>query len=159
MTNIDQPSKVEERENQKAIEVVSISKIAERVRELHSAKAGFPIAILFGGDRLSCCDEGIVMNDNGKLIGLATIAPEGEENSGQPTIVGLYVLPEYRQKGFGAQILKRTLERCIERGLNKNSKIRMDVLSSKAQKIIDKFPKEFQDKIEVHNYGDIMDNF
>lgn len=96
------------------------------------------------------------MQDKENLIGVATIAPEGEEQSGQPTIVGLYVAPEYRSKGYGSQILQKAIERCLERGFEN---IRMDVMSSNATKIIKKLPKEIQEKLDVHDLGNLMDNF
>ena len=76
--------------------------------------------------------------------------------SGQPTVVGLYVVPEHRGKGIGAQILQKAVARCIERGFDQ---IRMDVMSSNAMKIIEKLPDELKDKIDVHDLGNIMDNF
>lgn len=96
------------------------------------------------------------MEKGEELIGAATIAPEGDQHSGQPTIVGLYVAPEHRGKGYGGQILRRAIEKCIERGFEK---IRMDIMSLNAKKIIEKLPDELKKKIDVHDLGNIMDNF
>lgn len=114
------------------------------------------IGIVLSGDRISCCDEGVIMQIQNKLIGVATIAPQGEANSGQPTIVGLYVKPEYRSKGYGKDILQRAIERCIERGFEN---IRMDVMSLNAQKIIEKLPQKLKEKIDAHFSGNMLDNF
>jgi len=137
------------------IEVVPRGVLIEKIRQLQE-KPNIVVALLFGGNRISCCDEGVIAEQENKLVGVATIAPEGEEMSGQPTVVALYVIPEFRGKGYGRQILRKAVERCIERGF---LSIRMDVMSSNAKKIIDKLPKELQEKIDVHDLGNIMDNF
>ncbi len=141
------------------IEIASIGILFEKIDKLREEKFDAAMAILLSGDRISCCDEGVIMSDKDKTIGLATIAPEGEERSGQPTIVGLYVAPKYRKKGYGAKILQRAVERCLERGLDKKGKIRMEVMSSWAKKIIDKFPDNLKEKIEVYDLGSMMDDF
>jgi len=72
-------------------------------------------ALLFGGERLSVCDEGVALKFEGQVVGLATIAPEGEATSnvaeaqsGTPTIVGLYVRPE--DKGDVMDLLRERSE-------------------------------------------------
>lgn len=61
--------------------------------------------LLLGGDRLSACDEAVaVKDDSGKILGVASIAPLGEERSGEPTIVGLYVILEARQGQLGVHV-------------------------------------------------------
>ena len=74
-------------------------------------------AILFVGDRILCCDEAMGLDVDGEVVGVATIAPLGEENSGQPDIVGLYVRPKFRRQGYSLQLLESALARCEERGL------------------------------------------
>ena len=155
MSEIEKPSNIKERESPPSLEVVPRNILIDKISQLHE-KPNIAVGLLLSGDRISCCDEGVIMEKEAKLVGVATIAPEGEEHSGQPTIVGLYVVPEQRCKGYGGQILKRTIERCIERGFGK---IRMDVMSSNASKIIEKLPDEIKEKIDVHNFGNIMDNF
>ncbi len=135
--------------------MVPRSILIEKIGRLHK-KPNIAVGILLSGDRISCCDEGVIMEKEAKLVGVATIAPEGEQHSGQPTIVDLYVVPEHRGQGYGGQILRRAIERCIERGFDK---IRMDVMSSNATKIIEKLPDEIKEKIAVHDLGNIMDNF
>ncbi len=49
--------------------------------------------MLLSGDRISCCHYSAIAIDGQKLAGICTIATDGEQNSGRPTIVGLYVLP------------------------------------------------------------------
>lgn len=135
------------------IEVVGRNVLMEKVRSFYD-KPDPAVFILLAGDRISCCDEGVIMSDKDKLIGVSTIAPAGEEMSGQPTIVALYVSREYRNKGYGDLLLRKAIERCIERGFDK---IRMDVLSSYAAKIIEKLPEELKGKIDVRYLGGMMD--
>ncbi len=137
------------------LDVIPRNILIEEISKLRE-KPDFAIGILLSGDRMSCCDEGVIMQEKENLIGVATIAPNGEEQSGQPTIVGLYVSPEYRNKGYGSQILQKAIERCLERGFED---VRMDVMSSNVTKIIQKLPKEIQDKLDVHDLGNIMGNF
>ena len=144
-----------EHEPKPTIEIVPRGILIEKIRQLHE-RPNVAVAILLGGDRIACCDEGVIAEQENKLIGVATIAPEGEEMSGQPTIVALYVVTEFRGKGYGGQILRKAVERCVERGFDK---VRMDVMSSNAKKITDKLPKELQEKIDMHDLGNIMDNF
>src|SRR3989344_7005371 len=129
------------------LEIVTREVLVEKISKLNK-EPNMAIRILFTGDRISCCDEGVIMLAKENIIGFATVAPEGEEQSGQPTIVGLYVVPEYRSKGYGGQILQKAIERCFERGF-KN--VRMDVMSSNATKIIQKLPKDIQDKLDVRD--------
>lgn len=81
----------------------------------------FPIepmsrAILFSGDRWSCCDQCVYLYVSNKLVAIATIAPNGEQNSGNPEIVGIYVHKEYRNLGYSKLILEGAVNMCKERG-------------------------------------------
>ncbi|PIR74613.1 MAG: hypothetical protein COU35_01540 [Candidatus Magasanikbacteria bacterium CG10_big_fil_rev_8_21_14_0_10_47_10] len=151
----EKPKNFENKDAMPTLEVVPHNILVEKVGRLFE-KPNMAIGILLAGDRMSCCDEGVIMQEGKNLIGIATIAPKGEEMSGQPTIVALYVAPEYRSKGYGNQILQKAIERCLERGFEK---IRMDVMSSNATKIIKQMPKEIQEKLDVHDLGNLMDNF
>lgn len=118
-------------------------------------KDPIPIATLLSGDRIYCCDE----VDAGKtafgtIVGVATIAPNGEENSGQPTIVALYIHPNRRHKGYGLKIMTAVVERCVERGF---TKVRVDVMSGWAMRIIKSLPDNLQAVLEINYQGDFMD--
>lgn len=155
MKTPDQSNPAHKKETAPTLAVVSQDVLIKKVKSLYK-KPDAAVLLLLAGDRMSCCDEGVIMEEKGNLIGVATIAPKGEEESGQPTIVGLYVVPEHRSRGYGGQILQKAIERCLERGFEN---IRMDVMSSNATKIIKKLPKEVQAKLDVHDLGNIMDNF
>ncbi|MEO8637842.1 MAG: GNAT family N-acetyltransferase [Candidatus Taylorbacteria bacterium] len=106
--------------------------------------AWFPT--LFGGDRLSCCDEAVVVMVEGCIAALATIAPEGEMTSGHPTIVGLYTVRAFRQQGYGKMVLEATVRRCMERGF---TKVHIDVLTPKAMMTVNTLQLELRNVLEV----------
>ncbi|MSR78858.1 MAG: N-acetyltransferase [Candidatus Taylorbacteria bacterium] len=102
--------------------------------------------ILFTGDRITCCDEASVVEIAGKIVALATIAPEGEMGEGHPTIVGLYTVREHRCKGYGKTVLVTAIKRCLERGF---SQIHMDVLTPKAMKTIQSLSTELKAELSI----------
>lgn len=72
---------------------------------------------LLAGDRITCCDEAIVVTSDDLLIGIATIAPQGEMNSGIPAIVALAVHQQYRRRGIGRKLMCQAMSRMMERSL------------------------------------------
>jgi GNAT superfamily N-acetyltransferase len=112
------------------------------------------IGILFVGDRFHCCDEGVGVFAEGELVGIATIAPEGEQGSGEPTIVGLYVVPEYRRRGIGTELMRAAVERCRERGF---ARVRVDVMSTGAKKAVARLPEALREVLDIHDLGAVMD--
>lgn len=127
-------------------------------KELSAAVNSFPlsplVAILLGGDRLSCCDEGAVVEADGRVVAVATVAPVGEESSGQPTIVAVYTLPAYRGRGYGRVVFEAALRRCLDRGY---ARVRVDVMSAGMVRIIQSLPAEMRDVLDVHDMGTICD--
>lgn len=124
-------------------------------REELFRKDPLPVATLLSGDRIYCCDEVVVGKTVlGKIVGVATIAPNGEENSGQPTIVALYVHPDHRRKGYGQKIMTAAVQRCIQRGFKQ---IRVDVMSGWAMRIIKSLLDNLQAVLEINYQGDFMD--
>ena len=82
--------------------------------------------------------------------------PDGEEHSGQPTIVAIYVHPDHRRNGYGKMITEAIVRRCIERIF---SNIRMDAMSGYAMRAINALPAELRAVLDVHDFGDVMDKF
>lgn len=106
------------------------------------------VAILLAGDRLSCVDEAVAVEADGEVVGVATIAPEGEQGSGEATIVAVFVKKEWRGRGLGRQLFEDAIRRCAERQL---VPVRLDVLSSKARQIIETLPEELVRLIKVYD--------
>lgn len=113
---------------------------------------------LFGGDRLSCCDEAAIVEVDGKIAALATIAPAGELNEGVPTIVGLYTIRAHRKQGYGKAALDAVIRRCFTRGFRE---IRVDVLTPNALKTVQALPEELRAALLVNDqsvwwFGEIL---
>lgn len=80
------------------------------------------VIILLGGDRIACCDEAVTMRtETGDLVGMATISSRGEDYSGCPEIVGLYILPKYRGKDMQKCCLKKQLKDVLKEDLKKSA--------------------------------------
>lgn len=114
--------------------------------------------ILFGGDRISCCGEAVALKESktGNVIGVATIAKDGEDYCGTPAIVGLWIAPAFRKQGFSAELLKATLDRCRERGFKT---VQVDVLSSHLMRTIEKLPQAYRELLYVRSLGGAFDLF
>lgn len=112
-----------------------------------------PIAMIFlGGDRISCCDEAVTMrSEAGNLIGMATISSQGENYSGNPEIVGLYILPRYRGHGYSKILFEKTIKRCTERGFEK---IRLTVLSKKMMRAVNGLSAEMKEILEINDQSE-----
>jgi len=104
------------------------------------------MAILFAGDRLSCIDEAVGLEADGEVVGVATIAPRGEQMSGKPTIVAIYVRPKFRRKGLGRTLLMAAIDRCRERGL---VPVRMDALTTPALCAAQNLPEDYRQDLRL----------
>lgn len=131
---------------------VSDPKFREWLRSLPMAPV---VAILLGGDRLSCCDEAVVGEVGGQIVGASTIAPKGEMGSGKPTILAAYVVPELRGRGYGSIIFRAAVERCLQRGF---SEISADVLSTGGRRVIEKLSGELREHLIVNDQGALLDS-
>lgn len=125
------------------IRTVSKSTLVDALRPHYQR---FAIAILFGGDRLSCCDEVFVALEGEELLGAVTLAPKGEQMSGQPTIVALWVHPEWRRQGIARALLVRAIERMAERDL---TPVRIDALSSKMSVLVNQLPEPLRQQVRL----------
>lgn len=123
---------------------------------LLASKEGAVIAILLGGDRWACCEYAVVAEQDGEIVGIATMAPEGEMQSGEPTIVGLYVQPEFRRLGIGTKLLELAIRELDNLGL---SPIRVDVMSTGAKKSIAKLTVRERKVLVLNDCGGVLDGF
>lgn len=125
---------------------IQIAKISEVTPYLKQIKSFLVLGMLFSGDRISCCDEAVVISEGDQLIAIATIAPYGE-NTGNPTIVGVYVTPEYRKQGYGTKVVDYALNRCCDRNL---TPVHIDAMTPGMKKICDAMN---QDLISVSDFS------
>lgn len=140
-------------------EIINRREIAQWVSRLDESFVGvglerFWLGLIFCGDRLACCDEAVVLKIDGEIVAAATISPEGENADGQPTIVGVYVLPQFRGKGLGRQVLEAAIHRCAERNL---IPFRIDIDSTGMHCLVTKLPAEFRDQMIVNDAGIYVD--
>lgn len=110
--------------------------------------------ILFGGDRYACIEWAAVVFDEEKLIGITTVAPQGEQNSGIPTIVGVYVLPEYQRRGYGKSMLQRAIQVCVERNL---VPLHVDALSTSMMRLIESLDEKERSLLQITDHKGFMD--
>ncbi|HTE48852.1 MAG TPA: GNAT family N-acetyltransferase [Candidatus Paceibacterota bacterium] len=138
--------------------------ISEALTALRAAGKNIPgpgsfgvwFGMLFAGDRSTCCDEAAIMEVDGTLASVATISSNGEMDSGEPTIVGLYTLPQFRGQGFGKAVMEVAIRRCLARGFHK---IRVDALTKGAIQVIASLPEELQNALVIHdqsNFGSLL---
>lgn len=135
--------------------VISMQEVSDFV---HSLPREATLFLLFGGDRIFCCDEGVAVEikEDGKSViaGIATIAPEGEMGSGEPTIVGVYIRSEYRRRGLAMALTEATIRRCQQRGF---VRIRMDIVSAHFMGVLGKLSPKLRAVLDVHGCGPGMD--
>ncbi len=126
--------------------VVKKEEIGSWMSNFHMCRPSPAKAILFSGDRWSCVEQVVLALVQEKMVGLASIAPEGEESSGQPTIVAIYVLRGYRALGIGYKLLNAAIDYMVA---HKLTPIRVDVLNTKAAKMIDRLPPKRKQQLTV----------
>jgi GNAT superfamily N-acetyltransferase len=136
------------------IQIISTEKVSEVVlQNLQSNVSQLAMITLFGGDRIMCCDEGFgLFDDQDQVVGMITIAPKGETCCADvPTIVGLWVHPIFRQKGFGKNLLEYAIKRCLERGF---SQIRIDLLTKSAKHTCNALSEDLRKVLVIHDQSD-----
>ena len=128
------------------IKVVPKADAADWVNSLFFTKPSMALGLLLGGDRWSCVDEVALASVDGEIVGIATIALQGEEMSGQPTIVAIYVAHEHRLSGIGFELLEAAVNHMLLKGLEQ---IRIDVMNSKVSRLIKRLPREKRKRLYV----------
>ena len=128
------------------IRIVPKAEAAEWVWSLHRIRPSMALGTLLAGDRWSCVSEAAIAEEEGKIVGIATIAPEGEQMSGEPAIVGLYVLHQYRGRGIGYQLLEAAVDYMLSKGLKP---IRLDVVNSRVLRMVERLPAGKRQKLNV----------
>jgi GNAT superfamily N-acetyltransferase len=132
------------------IKTVPISRVVDFIKQYQHL---LTVILLFGGDRLLCCDEAVIAEEDGRVISLATIAPKGEAGEG-PTIVGLFTLKAYRRQGIARRVLQQAILRCAERQL---VPVRISLLSSKSLLLVNTLGPEYKDLLEIDVQAAILD--
>jgi RimJ/RimL family protein N-acetyltransferase len=114
-------------------------------KDLDNIPHGIIRGMLFSGDRFSCCDEAAVLYDfDGNFIGIATISFKGEDYSGKPEIVGLYVSPQHRNQGYGIELLRQALLRCFDVA----NRAQVVAISANVRSLVEKLPESIRAKVD-----------
>lgn len=112
---------------------------AENFVHLLHANPSMALATLLAGDRWECVDEAVLVEISGETVGIATIARDGERESGEPTIVAIYVLPEHRRRGVALALLETAVDHLVSEGL---TPIHVDAMHSGILRLAEKLPQE-----------------
>jgi GNAT superfamily N-acetyltransferase len=116
--------------------------------------------MLFDSDRWSQCDEAIVAEENGEIVGVVTLASRGIQESELPTVDALYVVKKRRRTGLGHALFEKGLRRLMERGAG--DKIFCQLQSSIMLHLIAKLPDDLKNNLQVleaFQYGDLAEDF
>lgn len=101
-----------------SIKIVSKADVAGWVHSLHRSKPSMAMRLLLSGDRWSCVDEVALATVDSEIVGIATIAPQGEMMEGVPTIVAIYVVHEHRKSGVGFKLLEAAVDYMLSKSLD-----------------------------------------
>ena len=130
------------------IKIVSRGEVAEfRSSVPHGTLA---VGMLLAGDRWGCVQQVVAAYSGEKVVGIATIAPDGEQNSGEPTIVALYVMAKYRSQGVGAALLEVAVDWMISERM---TPIRIDSFNSKVTRMVARLPEEKQECVRLCDHA------
>ena len=116
--------------------------------------------MLFDFDRWGQCDEAIVAEEDGEILGVVTLASNGIENSGQPTLDTLYVPKRHCGMGLGYALFERGIRRLADRRPNDN--INCDLQSSIMLKLVAKLPDDLKSRLQIQESfrsGDLAEDF
>jgi hypothetical protein len=92
------------------------------------------IPALFDDDRWGRCDTAIVAALSGEIVGVVTLATNGLERSGRPTVDTLYVSQEHQSNGTGYLLFERGIRWLI--GQRPNDRILCQLESSKMVSLV-----------------------
>lgn len=137
--------------------VVPRAEANEFVNQLHASRQGMAVALLLGGQRWACCTHAALATIGGNPVGIATISPRGESNTGEPTVVGMYVLREHRREGIGAKLLAAAVRWL--RDLVPGQPVRLDILHSAVWLMVERLPPELRELVDATDQmpGGVMD--
>lgn len=107
------------------------------------------IPILFAGDRQTCCDYFLHMYQGDELIGLSSFSLQGEMYNDTPEIVGVYILPKYRNKGYGKELIKKSIETFSS---FTDKKISMDIITLYDNTMLHIIEKYYSDIINYKKF-------
>jgi len=116
--------------------------------------------MLFDSARWGQCGEAVVAEEDGKIVGVVTLAFAGINNSGQPTIDTVYVTPSHWRQGIGETLFEMGMRRILE--VVGDVQVSCDLQTRRMLGLVAKLPEELQSRLDLrhsYQYGDIEDSF
>jgi GNAT superfamily N-acetyltransferase len=105
-------------------------------------------AALFDPDRWGQRDEAIIAEKDAEILGIVTLASNGLQNSGRPTLDTLYVRKSHRKTGLGYGLFEQGLRRLIERGAT--YRVFCQLQSSVMVRLVVKLPDDLKGRLEAY---------
>jgi len=122
--------------------------------------AGIVQPMLFDSDRWGQCEEAVIAEEAGKIVGVVTLAFHGIDGSERPTIDTFYVTPSHRRQGVGGRLFERGARRLLE--MLGDIRIFCELQSHRMIGVIDKLPDDLRARLDLrHSYrfGDCEADF
>ena len=122
-------------------------------RQSHGAAVG----ILFSGDRRSCVTDMVIVEDvhdmtnpanRREVVGVATLAKDGEQGSGEPTLVGIMIRGEKRRQFYGKWLLRGAVKCAIDQG---QVPLQVDCLTKRALMLMATLPEKYEKHVVVND--------
>jgi hypothetical protein len=94
-----------------SFELLNLSQLESRNRIgwffRHEGDKMLATPMLFDSERWGQCDAAIVATTDAEIVGVVTLAKNGIENSGKPTLDTLFVPKRHRGQGVGYNLFER----------------------------------------------------
>lgn len=123
---------------------------------VHALPPSMEVAVLLGGDRLTCIDYAFGVRVNGTIATVATIASQGEQMSGEPTLVALFTPRRFRGKGYDVLALKAAIAYCKA---CEWPQMRFDILSTAESTAVAALTDEERSLLQLHDSGVRMEQW
>ena len=104
------------------------------------------IPAMLDQDRWGQSHEAILAETDDQAVGIVTLAFEGINGTGKPTIDCLYVSSAHRRKGVGYSLFERSIRRMTELGYERGTAV---FQSSVMVKLFEKLPDYLRNVLDV----------
>ncbi|HLC69705.1 MAG TPA: GNAT family N-acetyltransferase [Patescibacteria group bacterium] len=84
-------------------------------------------------------DRGLAIREGGQIMAVSLLAPGH--------LIGVFVLPDYADRGYGGLLIKRSIELLLSIG--KGEKIKIEVCDRRAERIINRLPENLKQYLQI----------
>ena len=122
-------------------------------RQSHMAAVG----ILFSGDRRSCVTDMVIVEDVPdmtnptnlrEVVGVATLAEDGEQGSGESTLVGIMVHGDKRGQGYGKFLLRGAVKCALHQ---EQAPLQVDCLTKGSLMLMETLPDKWKQHVVIND--------